>query len=607
MYKSAWTNEPTVRLLPQRWNWEPGTQVPIMVFTNARSVQVFINDEPVGPPQNYDRNTAEPVFLAFGRHFFKEGELKAVGFDGMDGTGNIIATDVARTAGNAEAIALTADRTFVRNDGYDLVFVEAAIVDSANTILPLADTLIEWHVTGGTIVALDSGNPQNINRFRPKNSDDATNPPTKNFSRSAFNGRAIAIVKPDAGSAEIKITATAPAEDIHSHTVTIIGQSQIGDGIDFCKFEDVTIITGIGIPPEMPTTLGRIRTNGRITPFVVDDWDVLGVDIERTGTYKAYAKVASQKVEVDVIVKEIESIHPVTVTTITGASPTLPRTITVRYSDGSIGAALVKWDAFGASNKNFTINGSLGKNLSITATVNVKTIVSVEKIAVNTSVGVLPRLPAVVTATFADGTQERLGVSWAVTEKDVADPGEQSITGTIMGTDATAIATVSVWLATDASTLKFIANPPENVTSNQAFTGGQLIQRGAQGAPPILHDSGFGTRAIPDGTQISIDIQDKGFKRLKGVVSLSEGGVTGPGAVSAEIYADDKQVFTTDGEEGLMIVADVIGGRYFDIDISGASTIKLITYSRGAETAFRRWTAESDSADWCDIKFMAML
>ena len=35
MYKSMWTDTPTVHLLPQKWNFKAGQKVPVYIYTNA--------------------------------------------------------------------------------------------------------------------------------------------------------------------------------------------------------------------------------------------------------------------------------------------------------------------------------------------------------------------------------------------------------------------------------------------------------------------------------------------------------------------------------------------------------------------------------------------
>jgi beta-galactosidase len=49
MYQSQWTDRPMVHLLPH-WNWEQfaGKEIPVQAFTNADSVELFLNGKSLG-------------------------------------------------------------------------------------------------------------------------------------------------------------------------------------------------------------------------------------------------------------------------------------------------------------------------------------------------------------------------------------------------------------------------------------------------------------------------------------------------------------------------------------------------------------------------------
>ena len=81
----------------------------------------------------------------------------SVGYDQPDGKGNVIATDVVNTSGDAAQVELSADRTYIKNDGDDMVFVEATIEDNTGIMVPGADNRITFDVEGGEIVSVDNG------------------------------------------------------------------------------------------------------------------------------------------------------------------------------------------------------------------------------------------------------------------------------------------------------------------------------------------------------------------------------------------------------------------------------------------------------------------
>lgn len=595
MYRSAWTDIPTVHLLPQKWNWDMGTSVPIMVYTNGASVEVFINDKSIGEME-YDRDTAKPVYLDFGMHDYQPGELKAVA---KDKDGNVIATDVVYTAGDAQSVVLTGDRSFIKNDGSDLLYVEASVVDSAGIEVPTADNRITFHVEGGEIVALDNGDPRDREPFRGTNNNNNSN--TSN-NRKAFNGKALAIIKATKGSAEdITVTATAEADGgkLGSNLLEVGSKEEIGDGTNVQSYDAPEVTTGVGITPELPDSVGVIYDNGLIEQFEVKAWDMSQVNLKKPGTYSAYGTASgiTSKVEAKIYVKDIESIETAEVTTIAGVAPALPKFVTVHYTDGTVGSAQVTWESVQASKYAeegiFDAVGSVGENLNVTAEVTVKEMLSIEDITLSTEIGKIPEMPTTIPVKFTDGTEEMLGVKWKISSDDVKSAGVKKITGTVLSSDVTATAWINVSIAVYASDLEMTTDKPDRVFTDQMVNGESLQARGMQGGPGEVYAKGFETKAP---AKIEIDIAGKGYERFRSYVNLSllNGGVTAPGAVSFEVYLDNdtKPVFTS----GTMTRANE--AMLVDVDVTGASKISLVTKSESGDP-------EVDLADWVDAKFLS--
>jgi beta-galactosidase len=103
-----------------------------------------------------------------------------------------------RTVGQAKGLSVSADRTDIRGDGYDLSFVTVAVVDGNGDTVPRADNAITFSVEGpGMIVSTDNGNPADFTVFPS---------PT----RKAFSGLALAVVRAKKGaSGQITVTASA--------------------------------------------------------------------------------------------------------------------------------------------------------------------------------------------------------------------------------------------------------------------------------------------------------------------------------------------------------------------------------------------------------------
>ena len=133
---------------------------------------------------------------------YAPGELKAVARRG----GRTVATDVLRTAGAPHAVRLTADRRSLAADGRSLVFVTADVVDARGVVCPDADNLITFDVAGGSLAGLDNGREESAERYQ------AT-------TRTAFHGKALAIVRSGTKPGALKVTAR--AEGLRAGTATV--------------------------------------------------------------------------------------------------------------------------------------------------------------------------------------------------------------------------------------------------------------------------------------------------------------------------------------------------------------------------------------------------
>jgi beta-galactosidase len=229
LYQSEWTTTPMVHVLPH-WNWPglEGQAIPVMAYTNADEVELFLNGKSLG------RKTkgAEPVMLPVGRNVasgvgatdpglvhdgllssrwrlgwqvpYVPGTLKAVAYK----DGRQVAMDEVKTAGAPARIRLVPDRAALRADGDDLSFITVRVEDRDGNLCPRADSLVKFSVTGtGTIEAVDNGNAASVEPFHGSE-------------RKAFAGLALLIVRSRPGEAgAIQVAAT--SEGLASATVTL--------------------------------------------------------------------------------------------------------------------------------------------------------------------------------------------------------------------------------------------------------------------------------------------------------------------------------------------------------------------------------------------------
>jgi beta-galactosidase len=214
LYQSEWTTTPMVHILPH-WNWEghEGETIPVMAYTNAEEVELFLNGKSLGRKKRFSDEWEMPVghnvtdtgkFVSKYRLIwqvpYQPGTLRAVAYSG----GKQVAEQEIRTAGAPARIKLIADRSVIHADGDDLSYLTVRVEDKDGNLCPLADSLIHFDVSGaGEIAGVDNGNA-------------ATTEPFHADHRKAFNGMALLILRSHNEPGKIHVAATgeslAPAQ-----------------------------------------------------------------------------------------------------------------------------------------------------------------------------------------------------------------------------------------------------------------------------------------------------------------------------------------------------------------------------------------------------------
>jgi beta-galactosidase len=205
LYQSQWTDNPVIHLLPH-WNWKgfEGKEIPVWCFTNAESVELFLNGKSMGSKNFKDTK---------GLHLewkvpYEPGVLKAVGKKG----GQTIIAEV-RTAGEPARLIVRPDRRQIAADGEDLSFVEVRIVDKEGNLCPNADNQVAFGLEGpGAIAGVDNGDP-------------TSHEPFKATKRKAFHGLCLAVIKAARTPGEIRLIAT--SQGLQSEPVAIIAVSPV--------------------------------------------------------------------------------------------------------------------------------------------------------------------------------------------------------------------------------------------------------------------------------------------------------------------------------------------------------------------------------------------
>ncbi len=186
MYQSEWTDKAVLHLFPH-WNWKIGQIIDLWVYYNqADEVELFVNNVSQGL-----KSKPEGTFHVMWRVPFTPGSIKAVSYK----KGIKVAEKEIHTACPPAKIELTADRTVINADGKDLVFITVKITDEQGNLVPTADNLVHFDVTGaGEIAGVDNGYQASLESF-------------KSNQRKAFNGMCLLIVKSTNNAGNIKINA----------------------------------------------------------------------------------------------------------------------------------------------------------------------------------------------------------------------------------------------------------------------------------------------------------------------------------------------------------------------------------------------------------------
>ena len=187
MYQSEWTSKPVLHIFPH-WNWKQGDPVDVWAYFNSDEVELFLNGKSLGTK----RKSGDDLHVMW-RVPFEPGTLKAV----SRSHGKVVLTQELRTAGQPARIILSPDRKVIKADGSDLSFVTVKVVDANGTVVPHADNLVKFQLTGeGSIAGVDNGSQ-------------ISHEPFKANYRKAFNGLALAIIQSKDKSGRITLKATA--------------------------------------------------------------------------------------------------------------------------------------------------------------------------------------------------------------------------------------------------------------------------------------------------------------------------------------------------------------------------------------------------------------
>lgn len=196
LYRSIWNkDEETLHILPH-WNWEgyEGKPIPVFVYTNYPSAELFVNGKSYGR-QTKNRQTVENRYrLMWHNVTYEPGEVKVIAYDA---DGKAVAEKNVYTAGKPHHIELQTDYTSLKADGKDLAYVTVRVVDKEGNLCPTDGRLLNFRVKGaGSYRASANGDPTCLDLFHLPQ-------------MHAFNGMLTVIVQAGetAGNLELQVSA----------------------------------------------------------------------------------------------------------------------------------------------------------------------------------------------------------------------------------------------------------------------------------------------------------------------------------------------------------------------------------------------------------------
>lgn len=193
LYQAEWTDyktNPMVHIFPY-WDFNVGQLIDLLVCSNAPKIELYFNEKSLG---TYDIDHAHGKQLIGKWQLpYQPGILKAIAYDEE---GNIVGQDIQSSFGDAAKLVIKPDKTELKADTEDLIFIEISAQDEKGTEVANANNRVEVEVNGaGRLVGLDNGDSTDYDQY-------------KGTSRRLFGGKLLAIVaaKTTPGDIYVKVT-----------------------------------------------------------------------------------------------------------------------------------------------------------------------------------------------------------------------------------------------------------------------------------------------------------------------------------------------------------------------------------------------------------------
>lgn len=191
-YQSVWVSpeqKKVLHIVPSYWDFIPGQEIDVLIYSNARDVELFLNGKSIGS-HVMELETSQDMRAHF-KVPFEPGVLRVVGHfaDGSE------CSEVLHTPSDPAAVVLTSDKETLLADGRDIAFVEISTVDVNGIPVGNARNLIRVEVSGaGRLVGLDNGDSTDYDSYKGDN-------------RRLFSGKLLAMIESTLEPGEITVRA----------------------------------------------------------------------------------------------------------------------------------------------------------------------------------------------------------------------------------------------------------------------------------------------------------------------------------------------------------------------------------------------------------------
>lgn len=191
-YQSVWVSpeqKKVLHIVPSYWDFIPGQEIDVLIYSNARDVELFLNGKSIGS-HVMELETSQDMRAHF-KVPFEPGVLRVVGHfaDGSE------CSEVLHTPSDPAAVVLTSDKETLLADGRDIAFVEISTVDVNGIPVGNARNRIRVEVSGaGRLVGLDNGDSTDYDSYKGDN-------------RRLFSGKLLAMIESTLQPGEITVRA----------------------------------------------------------------------------------------------------------------------------------------------------------------------------------------------------------------------------------------------------------------------------------------------------------------------------------------------------------------------------------------------------------------